>query len=60
MFEKELVKLQREIGELKLDLMGNGGSARLGDEEGYQLATKIDLTVSRVLRIIDYKCETAP
>lgn len=57
MFEKDLIKLQRELGEIRQDLLNNSPPVRPGDEEAYQLATKIDLTVSRVLRLMDHKIE---
>ena len=57
MFEKDFLKLQQELGEIRQDLLNNNPAARIDDEAAYQLATKIDLTVSRVLRLMDYKVE---
>ena len=55
MFEKELQKFQQEIGEIKKDLLLNACAANIGDEESYKLATKIDLTVNRLLRMMEGK-----
>ena len=56
MIEQELLKkLHREIGELKQDLLTGVTRPELGDQESYKLATKIDLTVSRLLRLLEIK-----
>lgn len=54
MFENEILRFQQEIGEIKQDLLTNADSPALDDEESYKIATKIDLTVSRLIRILDY------
>jgi hypothetical protein len=55
MLEKDITKFQEEIGEIKQDLLTEAISTDLNDEESYRLATKIDLTVSRLLRILECK-----
>ena len=55
MLENDLTKFQREIGEIKQDLISGTMINNLNDEESYRLATKIDLTVSRLMRILEHK-----
>jgi hypothetical protein len=55
MLETELLKFQQEIGEIKQDLQTNVLPIELDDEDSYRLATKIDLTVSRLMRILECK-----
>ena len=55
MLETELLKFQQEIGEIKQDLLTNVMATELDDEDSYRLATKIDLTVSRLMRILECK-----
>lgn len=55
MLENDILKFQQEIGEIKQDLLTNGMTTDLDDEESYRLATKIDLTVSRLIRILECK-----
>jgi hypothetical protein len=55
MLENDILKFQQEIGEIKQDLLVDGMATGLDDEESYRLATKIDLTVSRLIRILECK-----
>jgi hypothetical protein len=55
MLENDILKFQQEIGEIKQDLLNSGLASELDDEESYRLATKIDLTVSRLIRILECK-----
>jgi hypothetical protein len=55
MLENDILKFQQEIGEIKQDLLNSGLANELDDEESYRLATKIDLTVSRLIRILECK-----
>lgn len=55
MLENELLLFQQEISQIKQDLMTENLRLNLGDEDSYKLATKIDLTVSRLLRLLEYK-----
>jgi len=57
MFEKDIVKFHREIGEIKNDLMNNDHQKVLDDHEKYTIATKIDLTVSRLIRLLEREKE---
>lgn len=55
MLENELLLFQKEIGEIRQDLMN--GNTRIGSDDGdsYKLATKLDLTVSRLIRLLECK-----
>jgi hypothetical protein len=53
MFENDVIKLHREVGEIKHDLLINTNQVQNEENEKYCLATKIDLTVSRLIRLID-------
>ncbi|NLY74371.1 MAG: hypothetical protein GX075_03620 [Firmicutes bacterium] len=55
MLENELALFQQEIGQIKHDLMSGKVQPSLDDGESYKLATKIDLTVSRLLRLLECK-----
>ncbi len=55
MFENEIYKFQQEIGEIKQDLRTDDSKVSLEDQDSYRLATKIDLTVSRLMRILEFK-----
>ena len=55
MIEQELKKVLQEIGELKQDLLTGVTRPEVEDQESYKLATKIDLTVSRLLRLLEIK-----
>jgi hypothetical protein len=55
MIENDITKFQREIGEIKQDLISANLTADLNDEDSYRLATKIDLTVSRLIRILEHR-----
>ncbi len=55
MLENELLLFQQEIGRIKQDLMTGNSCTGLDDEDSYKLATKIDLTVSRLLRLLECK-----
>ena len=51
--EKELEQIQRVIGQIKEELLTNTFQPELEDEVSYKLATKIDLTVSRFMRLLE-------
>ncbi len=53
MLEKELEQIQRVIGQLKEELLTSTIQSELEDEVSYKLATKIDLTVSRFIRLLE-------
>jgi hypothetical protein len=53
--ENEILLFQQEIGQIKQDLITENLRNTLGDEDSYKLATKIDLTVSRLLRLLECK-----
>lgn len=53
MLENDLLLFQQEIGQIKQDLISGNSEAGLDDEDSYKLATKIDLTVSRLLRLLE-------
>lgn len=55
MLENELLFFQQEINQIKQDLMAGNVKSGVDDEESYKLATKLDLTVSRLLRLLEYK-----
>ncbi|NLW46788.1 MAG: hypothetical protein GXY86_05585 [Firmicutes bacterium] len=51
--ENKLLLFQQEIGQIKQDLITENLRNDLDDEDSYKLATKIDLTVSRLLRLLE-------
>ena len=53
MFENDVIKLYQEVGEIKHDLLKGMDRINLEDQEKYSVATKIDLTVSRLMRLMD-------
>lgn len=53
MLESELLRFEQEIGEIKHDLLQSTTSPVLEDEESYKMATKLDLTVARLLRLLE-------
>jgi hypothetical protein len=53
MFENDMLKLHREVGAIKHDLLTNTNQVPSEENEKYCLATKIDLTVSRLIRLMD-------
>lgn len=55
MIEDELLKFQQEIGDIKQNLLTRDLAPEIRDEDSYRLATKIDLTVSRLIRLMEYK-----
>ena len=55
MIEQDLKLLQQEIGELRQDLLIGSVRPEVEDLDSYKLATKIDLTVSRLLRLLEAK-----
>ncbi|HBF36931.1 MAG TPA: hypothetical protein DDW50_06380 [Firmicutes bacterium] len=55
MLENDITKFQQEIGAIKQDLISDTMINDLNDEESYRLATKIDLTVSRLMRILEHR-----
>ncbi|MCL6588382.1 MAG: hypothetical protein K6U80_00355 [Firmicutes bacterium] len=52
-FEQELLRFQQEIGEIKQDLLQNTDMSWPGDVENYKLATLLDLSVSKLIRILE-------
>jgi hypothetical protein len=54
MLENELLQFERELGEIKQDLLRSLDSPDLEDGESYKIATKLDLTVARLLRLLEY------
>ncbi len=55
MLENELLQFEKELGEIKKDLLSSSGSPCLEDEESYEMATKLDLTVAKLMRILEYR-----
>jgi len=55
MYEIELSEFQQELGKIKHDLLSGAtqDQSGLNDASDYQIATKIDLLVSRLLRILE-------
>jgi hypothetical protein len=53
MFENEVLKLYQEVGDIKHDLLLGMDRINLEDQEKYSLATKLDITVSRLIRLLD-------
>lgn len=60
MFENDVIKLYREVGEIKHDLLISTNQVQNEENEKYCLATKIDLTVSRLIRLMDKVEISAP
>jgi hypothetical protein len=60
MFENDVIKLHREVGEIKHDLLISTNQVQNEENEKYCLATKIDLTVSRLIRLMDKVEISAP
>lgn len=55
MLENDLLLFQKEIGEIRQDLMNVNARNGLDDGDSYKLATKLDLTVSRLIRLLECK-----
>jgi hypothetical protein len=55
LFENDVLKIHREVGEIKHDLLRGIDRISLEDQTKNSLATKIDLTVSRLMRLMDKK-----
>ena len=55
MLENDITKFQQEIGAIKHDLTSGNMTNGPIDEESYRLATKIDLTVSRLMCILEHR-----
>ena len=53
MLENELLRFERELCEIKQDLLQSANSLALEDEESYKMATKLDLTVARLIRLLE-------
>lgn len=55
MYELELSKFQQELGKIKQDLLIESAQNSLSkdDTDDYQVATKIDLLVSRLMRVLE-------
>jgi hypothetical protein len=60
MFENDVIKIYREVGEIKHDLLIGIDRISQEDQAKYSLATKIDITVSRLIRLMDKSKVTAP
>lgn len=54
MLENELLQFEQELGAIKRDLLSNTNSSGLEDAESFIMATKLDLAVARLLRILEY------
>lgn len=54
MLENELIRFELELGQIKQDLLNCSNSPGLDDTESYKMATKLDLTVARLLRLLEY------
>lgn len=54
MLENELGKFQQELVEIKQDLLKKTEPEQPADALSYQLATKLDIAVTRLLHIIEY------
>ena len=54
MLENQLLEFQRELGEIK-NLLNSTNTTVLEDEESYKMATKLDLTVARLIRILEHR-----
>jgi hypothetical protein len=55
MLENELLRFERELGEIKHDLLKSTNAPELEDEESYKMATKLDLTVAKLIRLLEYR-----
>lgn len=55
MLESDLLFFQQEISQIKQDLMVGNVRFGLDDEDSYKIATKLDLTVSRLIRLLECK-----
>lgn len=53
MIEKDILKFHQEIGEIKTGLMTTDPSKTLDDQDKFTIATKIDITVSRLIRLME-------
>lgn len=53
MLENELLQFQQELGAIKRDLLNNTDLPGVADEESYIIATKLDLAVARLLRLLE-------
>lgn len=54
MIENELGKFQQELVEIRQDLLKKTESEPPADAVSYQLATKLDIAVTRLLHILEY------
>lgn len=55
MLENEILRFERELGEIKQDLLKSTTAPALEDEESYKMATQLDLTVARLLGLLEYR-----
>lgn len=56
-WERELIRFRQEIGKLKEDLRTQPVGFGSAGEDGYRLATQIDLSVNRFLRMLEKNIE---
>ncbi|HOJ77384.1 MAG TPA: hypothetical protein PLZ08_06190 [Bacillota bacterium] len=54
MLESDLQKFHQELGELKNQLLSGESCNFTVEKDQYTLATKIDLTVSKLLKLLDF------
>jgi hypothetical protein len=55
MLENDLLRFEQELGKIKQDLLNSSHAPFLEDEESYKMATKLDLAVARLMRILEYR-----
>jgi hypothetical protein len=55
MLENDLLRFEQEVGKIKQDLLNFPPSPCLEDAESYKMATKLDLAVARLMRILEYR-----
>jgi hypothetical protein len=53
MIEKDILKFHQEVGEIKNVLMTADSPKILDDHEKFTIATKIDIAVSRFIRLVE-------
>lgn len=57
MIENDIMKFHQEISDVKSTFNSDDNVRMLQDTDKYVIATKIDLTVSRLIRLIESKNE---
>lgn len=56
MLENEILRFQQELAELKQDLLTSEPQPP-EDVDSYQIATRLDLIVNRMVRILEHRAE---